>query len=64
MNPMLPDIARVLITEEDLQRRVQELAEQISADYENLNPLLVCVLKGGVCVSLRPDTRHDDPSWR
>lgn len=47
MNPMLPDVARVLITEEDLQRRVQELAEQISVDYENLNPLLVCVLKGG-----------------
>jgi hypoxanthine phosphoribosyltransferase len=47
MNPMLPDIARVLITEEDLQRRVQELAGQISKDYENLNPLLVCVLKGG-----------------
>ena len=47
MNPMLPDVARVLINEEDLQRRVQELAEQISVDYENLNPLLVCVLKGG-----------------
>ena len=47
MNPMLPDIARVLITEEDLQRRVQELAGQISKDYENLNPLLVCVLKWG-----------------
>jgi hypoxanthine phosphoribosyltransferase len=47
MNPLRPDIARVLITEEDLQRRVQELAAQISTDYENLNPLLVCVLKGG-----------------
>ena len=47
MNPLLPDIARVLITEEDLQKRVRNLAEQISADYETLNPLLVCVLKGG-----------------
>lgn len=47
MNPLLPDIARVLITEEDLQKRVRNLAEQISTDYETLNPLLVCVLKGG-----------------
>jgi hypoxanthine phosphoribosyltransferase len=47
MNPMLPDIARVLVSEEELAQRVQQLAEQISSDYETLNPLLVCVLKGG-----------------
>jgi hypoxanthine phosphoribosyltransferase len=47
MNPKLPDIARVLISEEELAQRVQQLAEQISSDYETLNPLLVCVLKGG-----------------
>ncbi|MHB1355807.1 MAG: hypoxanthine phosphoribosyltransferase [Anaerolineae bacterium] len=44
---MLPDIARVLIAEEDLQAKVQDLAIKISTDYETLNPLLVCILKGG-----------------
>jgi len=47
MNSWAQDIARVLITHEELQRRVAELAAQISADYDERNPLLVCVLKGG-----------------
>jgi hypoxanthine phosphoribosyltransferase len=47
MNPLAHDIARVLISEEDLQRRVAELGAQVSADYCDLNPLLICVLKGG-----------------
>ncbi|MHB9032883.1 MAG: hypoxanthine phosphoribosyltransferase [Anaerolineae bacterium] len=44
---MLQDVARVLISTEDLQRRVHELADKLSADYQDQNPLLVCVLKGG-----------------
>lgn len=47
MKPLLQDIARVLISTEELQRRVQEVADQISLDYKDQNPLLVCVLKGG-----------------
>jgi len=47
MNPLAHDIARVLISEEDLQRRVAELGAQVSADYCDMNPLLICVLKGG-----------------
>ena len=47
MNALLQDVARVLISTEELQRRVHELADQISADYQGKNPLLVCVLKGG-----------------
>lgn len=42
------DVLRVLITEDELQRRVQELGEQISCDYEGLPLLLVAVLKGSV----------------
>jgi len=38
----------VLITAEQIARRVKELAEEISRDYEGKEPLLVCVLKGGV----------------
>lgn len=47
MKPLLQDVARVLISTEALQQRVQELADKISVDYKDQNPLLVCVLKGG-----------------
>jgi len=47
MHPMTHDVARVLISEGDVQRRVAELGAQLSADYGDANPLLVCVLKGG-----------------
>lgn len=47
MNP-LPQ-PRVLISAEDVQRRIQELAEQISRDYANSEKLIaVGVLKGSV----------------
>ncbi|PJF48635.1 MAG: hypoxanthine phosphoribosyltransferase [Chloroflexi bacterium] len=39
---------RVLITEEQLNRRVAELGAQISQDYAGKTPLLVCLLRGGV----------------
>ena len=38
----------VLIEEKEIRKRVSELAEQISADYGDKDPLLVCVLKGAV----------------
>ena len=47
MNSLPEDVIKVLISEEELQRRVAELGDEISADYEGLNPLLLCVLKGG-----------------
>ena len=42
------DVAEILIDEEQLALRVRELADAISANYEGKNPLLVCILKGGV----------------
>lgn len=43
------DIASVLISEEQLQTRIRELGQQITADYRPLNDLLlVGVLKGSV----------------
>lgn len=42
------DIAEVLISEEELRAKVQELGAQIAADYKDKNPLLVSVLKGAV----------------
>ncbi len=38
----------ILVQADDLQRRVRELAAQISEDYEGKELLLVCVLKGAV----------------
>lgn len=41
------DIARVLIAEPKLQRRITELATDIEADYRDIDDLLlICVLKG------------------
>jgi hypoxanthine phosphoribosyltransferase len=40
-------IGRVLITQEEIDSRVRELADQISADYADLNPVLISLLKGG-----------------
>jgi hypoxanthine phosphoribosyltransferase len=43
-----PELGEVLISSEELQRRVRELGEQISRDYAERSLLLVGVLKGAV----------------
>jgi len=43
-----PELGDVLVTAEELQRRVAELGGQISQDYEGRSLLLVGVLKGAV----------------
>ena len=43
-----PEIGDVLVAEEDLRRRVSELAAEISRDYDGRPPLLVAILKGAV----------------
>jgi hypoxanthine phosphoribosyltransferase len=43
-----PYLGEVLIDEMELQHRVAELGRQISEDYRGKDPLLVCVLKGGI----------------
>lgn len=41
------DVAEILIGEVDIQRRILELAEEISKDYQDVEEvLLICVLKG------------------
>jgi hypoxanthine phosphoribosyltransferase len=42
-------LAEILIDEVTLQKRVAELGEEISADYQGYpNLLLICILRGGV----------------
>lgn len=43
---MHQDLKAILLTEEQLQDKVKELGAQLSRDYRDRNPLLVCVLKG------------------
>ncbi len=43
---MTEDLASVLLTQEQLKRRVQELGEQISRDYRGRQPMFVGVLRG------------------
>ena len=38
---------RVLLSEDEVDRRIQEMGEQISRDYAGKKVHLVCVLKGG-----------------
>lgn len=40
------DVAEVLLTEEDLQKRVAELGAEISRDYAGKDLILICILKG------------------
>lgn len=41
------DIAEILISEEELQQRIKELAQEVEADYAEIeNVVLLCVLKG------------------
>jgi hypoxanthine phosphoribosyltransferase len=42
------DVAKILITREQLQARIAELGTAISRDYADKDLILVCVLKGGV----------------
>lgn len=45
---MRNDVEKVLITKEQINLKVKELAAKISSDYEGKNPLFVCILKGSV----------------
>jgi hypoxanthine phosphoribosyltransferase len=51
------DLARVLLSEDEIQGRLAQLAAKIDADYADLDPLLVGVLKGAVVV-MADLTRH------
>jgi hypoxanthine phosphoribosyltransferase len=43
-----PSIEKILISGDDIQERIKQLARQISEDYEGKVPILISVLKGGV----------------
>ena len=44
----MADKIRVLLNEEEVDRRIKEIADQINKDYEGKAVHLICILKGGV----------------
>lgn len=44
----MAETVKVMIPEEDLVERINEMGEQISKDYEGESVFLVCILKGAV----------------
>src|SRR3954469_1845821 len=60
------DLARVLLSEAEIQQRLGELAKEIAADYDGEDLLLVGVLKGAVMVMAdlaRALDRHVGMDW-
>lgn len=60
------DVSQTLITAEQIQARLKELAAQIEADYADRDLLIVGVLKGAVMVVAdlsRAMTRHLELDW-
>ena len=47
-NPIHPDLREILLTAEQIRRRVQELGAELSRDYAGQHLHLVCVLRGGL----------------
>ena len=45
---VMADRIRVLLTEEEVDRRINEVAAKISEEYEGRQIHLICILKGGV----------------
>ena len=44
----MADKIRVLLTEEEVNARISEIAARINEDYEGKSVHLICILKGGV----------------
>ncbi len=60
------DLVNILFTEEQIQERLGELAQQIEADYEGQDLLIVGVLRGAVMVMAdiaRAFNRHVEMDW-
>lgn len=45
---MMNDKIRVLLSEEEVAKRIKEIGDEISRDYEGRPLHLICILKGGV----------------
>ena len=44
----MEDKIRVLVPQEDVEKRIREMAEEISRDYKGETLHLVCILRGSI----------------
>lgn len=58
MNDLHPDLARVVVSTDQIQTRVKELADQISADFANRDRLYIVGILKGAFIFLADLTRH------
>ncbi|MBN1902790.1 hypoxanthine phosphoribosyltransferase [Candidatus Sumerlaeota bacterium] len=45
---LIDDLEYILLSEQDIQKRVTEIAAEIDRDYTGKDLVLVCILKGGI----------------
>ena len=60
------DVERVIVSEIDLQKRIKDMAAQVTSDYKDRDLLLVGVLKGAIMAMAdlsRNMQRHVDMDW-
>ena len=48
MEQLHPDVEYVMLSAEEIEKRVKELAAQMDKLYEGRKPVVVCILKGSV----------------
>ena len=60
---MMQDIERVLVSEEDIHRRIREVGVQIAEEYRGRTPILVGVLKGVVPFFAEMAAAISIPAW-
>lgn len=57
----MADKIRVLISEEDVDKRIKEIGEKVSRDYQGKPLHLICILKGGAPFMCELSKRIDNP---
>lgn len=58
MTDLHPDLVRILIDQEEIQKRVKELADQISHDFKDVKRLYIIGILKGAFIFLADLTRH------
>lgn len=57
MSDLHPDLARVLVSQEDIERRVGEMAQEISEDFKDVDRLYIIGILKGAFIFLADLTR-------
>lgn len=57
----MDDKIRILLSEEEVARRVKEVADEVSRDYKGKPLHLICILKGGIFFTCELAKRIDLP---